>query len=232
MFLLFPLCWVFFFFSLYHKWMLNFVKCFFCAYWVVHMIFTLCSLRILVSLYGLDMSKAGLIKWRKFVWEGFKSRASVSWSQLALPDQSPSGDLPFSVGPLSWGAWCGACTPYSSGRSSTFVIPFPLVSTRGWGPGKTVFVTFTCLNMAPPPFLWKCYSINTILEVLLGETCSLYSCSFGVSLEEVSSGYSILNMNPLTSHLLRSLKPKFSSFLYVEVIPLPLLLRFWTEEIF
>ena len=120
-----------------------------------------------VSFYGLDMSKAGLIKWSKFVWEGFKSRASVSWSQLALPDQSPSGDLPFSVGPLSWGAWCGACTPYSSGRSSTFVIPFPLVSTRGWGPGKIVFVTFTCLNMAPPPFLWKCYSINTSLEVLL-----------------------------------------------------------------
>ena len=117
MFPLLPLCWVLFFFFLYHKWMLNFVKCYFCAYWVVHMIFTLllCSLRILVcsffcvvSLYGLDMGKAGLIKWSKFVWEGFKSRASVSWSQLALPDQSPSGDLPFQcrspeLGCLMWG---------------------------------------------------------------------------------------------------------------------------------
>ena len=71
----------------------------------------LCFSFCVVSFYGLDMSKADLIKWSKFVWEGFKSRASVSWSQLALPDQSPSGELAFPVrvpwaGVLDVGLFC------------------------------------------------------------------------------------------------------------------------------
>lgn len=127
-----------------------------------------------------------------------------------------------SAGPLSWGAWCG----------TFFVISFHWSAHGGGGPGKLVFVTFTCLNMAPPPFLWKWCSVNTCLEVLLGETCCLYSCSFGVSMG--GSELRIIRLYHEPGHQPSfeiSLKPKFSSFLYMEVILVPLLLRFWTGNL-
>ena len=63
-------------FFIYHKWMLTFVKCFLCllsssydfypsSLFIkdIGLYFSFC----VMSLYGLDMSKAGLIKWSKFV---------------------------------------------------------------------------------------------------------------------------------------------------------------------
>lgn len=134
-----------------------------------------------VSFYGLDMSRADLIEWSKFVREGFKSRASVSWSQLALPDQSPSGDLPLQCGSPELGCLMWDLHPLLFREQLRFCNILPTVSTWGWGPWKDCLCRFHLSQHGSPSFLWKCCSVNTSLEVLLGETCSLYSCSFGVS---------------------------------------------------
>lgn len=155
-----------------------------------------------MSLYDLDMSKAGLIKWSKFVWEGFKSRASVSWSQLALPDQSASGDLPFQCRSPELG--CLMCSLHPLLFREELHFCNILSTSQHVGVGALARLSLSLSPVSTWLPLLFCGSA-LLLTLVLKSYLERLALSIVVVLEclweEVSSRYSIFNMYLLTSHL-------------------------------